>query len=125
MQPAKKLVTQKQIDGREAEEIAALFLAQQGLVEVERNARCGRYEIDLIFRDTTRIHFVEVRYRKNDCHGGAATTITPSKLKKCILAAQLWLRKHNLEDSYFQLDVVAIDGALTSPSLHWITNITL
>ncbi|WP_181161450.1 YraN family protein [Maribrevibacterium harenarium] len=117
--------TQKQIDGTQAEQLAGSYLEQQGLQILQRNVRCGRYEIDLICQRNQRLHFVEVRHRRNAEFGGAAATITHSKRQKCIKAAQYWLKQNHLNRAFFQIDVVAIDGELSNPRIRWLKNITL
>ena len=49
--------------GDHAEQLACVFLQQQGLQLVTRNYRCRGGEIDLIMRDDDSLVFVEVRYR--------------------------------------------------------------
>ena len=41
-------------------------------------------EIDLIFKDSDTLVFVEVKYRKNSDYGFAEESVTQAKLKKII-----------------------------------------
>ena len=77
--------------GAQAESLAALFLARQGLAIVERNwrRRCG--ELDLIARDGGVLVFVEVRLRRRGDFGGAAASITGAKRARMAAAAGLSL----------------------------------
>ena len=52
--------------GQWAENLAHIFLCEQGLQAVERNFRSKRGEIDLVMLDHDILVFVEVRYRKNN-----------------------------------------------------------
>ncbi|HNM78657.1 MAG TPA: YraN family protein, partial [Tepidiformaceae bacterium] len=46
------------------ERIAAHRLEFEGMTVIERNARVGRIEIDLVMRDRDEVVFVEVRTRR-------------------------------------------------------------
>lgn len=103
--------------GDEAEGQALVFLQAQGLRLVERNYRVARgpsargAEVDLIMeepRDGTLV-FVEVRMRADRDHGGAASSVSSSKQRRCILGARHFLMSlPRLPPCRF--DVVAIDG---------------
>ena len=103
--------------GDEAEGQALAFLQAQGLRLVERNYRVARgpsargAEVDLIMeepRDGTLV-FVEVRMRADRGHGGAASSVSSSKQRRCILGARHFLMSlPRLPPCRF--DVVAIDG---------------
>jgi putative endonuclease len=77
--------------GREAEERAATWLAQQGLHPVRRNYRCRGGEIDLVMRDGECLVFVEVRSRSHGGYGGALSSIDQHKRRRIILAARHYL----------------------------------
>jgi putative endonuclease len=77
--------------GREAEERAAHHLEGRGLRVVERNFRIRGGEIDLICRDGRTLIFVEVRLRSGGDFGGAAASITATKRRRIVLAAQHYL----------------------------------
>lgn len=103
--------------GDEAEGQALAFLQAQGLRLVERNYRVARgpsargAEVDLIMeepRDGTLV-FVEVRMRADRGHGGAASSVSSSKQRRCILGARHFVMSlPRLPPCRF--DVVAIDG---------------
>ncbi|ARU30477.1 YraN family protein [Sulfuriferula sp. AH1] len=79
--------------GAAAEQMAADYLARQGLTLVERNFRCRLGEIDLIMRDGQTLVFVEVRQRASRQFGGAAASIDSRKQQKLVATAQLYLAK--------------------------------
>ena len=62
--------------GQYYEQQARSFLEQQGLLFVSANYRCRQGEIDLIMREHQTLVFVEVRYRAQTSHGGAAASVT-------------------------------------------------
>nr|WP_124949791.1 YraN family protein [Sulfuriferula thiophila] len=79
--------------GAAAEQTAADYLTQQGLVLVERNFRCRLGEIDLIMRDGQTLVFIEVRQRASQQFGGAAGSIDGRKQQKLIATAQQYLAR--------------------------------
>lgn len=106
--------------GLAAENAACDYLQKQGLHLVTRNYRCRMGEIDLIMRDDTDLIFVEVRYRKNDSHGGGLQSVNSSKQTKLIRAASFYLQQKRLMDNTAcRFDVVAINA---SASIEWIKN---
>ena len=102
--------------GREAETLAAQYLERCGLRLVERNFRVRGGEIDLICRDGKTLVFVEVRLRSRSDFGGAVASITASKRRRIVLAAQHYLL--GKADCACRFDCVLSDGG----QLEWIKN---
>ncbi len=80
---------------------------------LERNYKTpgrGGGEIDLIMRDGSgTLVFVEVRARRTAAAGGAAASVTATKQRRIIFAAQRYLQRwRTLPPCRF--DVVAIEG---------------
>lgn len=86
-----------------------MFLADHGLVEVQRNYRVRGGEIDLIMRDREHLVFIEVRYRSRDDFGDAAASVTAAKQTRLALAAQHYLLS-NAIDAPCRFDVVALQA---------------
>ncbi|TSA48627.1 MAG: YraN family protein [Nitrosomonadales bacterium] len=105
--------------GKAAEQLAAQFLQRQGLVLLEANYRCRFGEIDLVMRDGKEIVFVEVRLRSNASFGDAAASITHSKQKKLVHAAEHYLTEHGSAACRF--DAVLLDGPAPQ-RVEWIRN---
>ncbi|PKO25066.1 MAG: YraN family protein [Betaproteobacteria bacterium HGW-Betaproteobacteria-8] len=105
--------------GSEAENIAAIYLQQQGLTLLDRNYQSRYGEIDLIMRDGKCLVFIEVRLRSNTGFGGAAMSITPSKQQKIIRTAEQYLQKHGNANCRF--DVILMSKA-SKDGLEWIQN---
>ena len=102
--------------GEAGEARALAHLLAQGLTLVQRNYRVARGpharggEVDLIMRerDGTLI-FIEVRARTSTSFGGAAASVSATKQRRLVLAAQYFLsRLPTLPPCRF--DVIAIDG---------------
>lgn len=102
--------------GEAAEARAAAWLQARGLVLEQRNYRVARGpsarggEIDLVMRERDgTLVFVEVRQRSAAAHGGAAASVTATKQRRVVLAAQHYLLRFvTLPPCRF--DVLAIDG---------------
>lgn len=108
--------------GDAGEARALAHLQRQGLTLVQRNyrvaagpnARGGEVDLILRERDGTLV-FVEVRARVSASHGGAAGSITGSKQRRIVFAAQHFLMAI-ASPPPCRFDVVAIDG----DSLTWL-----
>ncbi len=105
--------------GRHAEDLAALFLQQQGLKLVTRNYRCRFGEIDLIAREGRTLVFVEVRMRASDRFGGAAASITASKRRKLLRTARHYLAGATRTPAC-RFDALLVNG--TDNSVQWLKN---
>lgn len=117
---SKNTGNQKRTDGQRAEALAESFLIKHGYRPIERNFHSRAGEVDLIMQKPGAYVFVEVRYRANASRGKAAESITQHKYMRCLKTAQYWLMTHHLSGSQFQIDVVAIDGALQEENISWL-----
>ena len=114
MADAKKATTKSVGDAGEA--LALAHLERQGLTLVQRNyrvaagpnARGGEVDLILRERDGTLV-FVEVRTRGSAAFGGAAASISASKQRRLVFAAQHFLRRYSTLPPC-RFDVVAIQG---------------
>ncbi len=82
--------------GQIGEEIAAKFLIQNGYSIVDRNWRTRYGEIDIIAQKDRTICFIEVKTRSNIGYGYPVEAITPRKLHKMNVTAQLYCLKHRI-----------------------------
>jgi putative endonuclease len=100
-------MSDKMQKGKEAENLAADFLMQQGYEIVERNFRYKRSEIDLIVRKAGWLVFVEVKMRSSDAFGYPEEFVDYQKAKNIVFGAEQYTyeRKYNGNVRY---DVVAI-----------------
>ena len=108
------------LTGQAAEDKALVFLQQQGCHLIERNWHCRYGEIDLIMQLGDILLFIEVKYRKNTAFGGAAYSITPSKLVKLQKSIDTYLQSQKYKGR-IRLDAVLLQG-IDEPK--WIQNIT-
>ncbi len=107
--------------GLHFENQARLFLEKNGLRFIASNQRFKCGELDLIMKQENTFIFVEVRQRKNANFGSAVESISYSKQKKWLNAANLWLTSKglSLDTADCRFDVVAFEG--NNPPL-WIEN---
>jgi putative endonuclease len=110
--------------GANAEAMAEAFLRKQGLKLLARNVSCPQGEIDLIMQDGETLVFVEVRFRKQSQFGSAAETVTASKQRKLVLAAQHYLSRHrSAQNRAMRFDVMGImPSAVGEYDYNWLQN---
>ena len=109
--------------GKIAEDIAANYLAKQGLVLITRNFHSRFGEIDLIALQQQILVFIEVRYRKDERYLAVVETIDAHKCRKLIATSEYYRVKHkSYQDYQCRYDVIAITGELDKPLIEWIKN---
>ena len=113
-----------QLMGERGELIARQHLEQAGLRYVDANVASKFGEIDLIMQEDATLVFVEVKLRRSEAYGGAAASITPSKLARLRKAIELYLQQHPaLAQKDCRIDAVLIQGTGQSRSIEWLRNI--
>lgn len=109
--------------GKRGEAVAATALQKAGYTIIERNWRCASGELDLVCRHRNEIVFVEVRSRAHSADA-ALESITPRKRSQLIKLAHAYLDAHDLHDTPYRIDVVAIgftanDIAIIEDAVGW------
>ena len=100
--------------GRQGEELAAAYLAQQGYHIVTRNWRTRSGELDIVAREGEWLVFVEVRARRTG--GGASVpvlgppeeSVTPRKQLQLVTMADAYLFEMKW-DGLWRIDVIALE----------------
>jgi putative endonuclease len=101
----------RMLRGAAAEELAAQYLQVRGLKILARNLRCKAGELDLVCLDDGVLSIVEVRQRGSAEFGGALASVTWTKQRKIIRAAQFFLRREkHWKGLSLRFDVLAIEG---------------
>jgi putative endonuclease len=95
--------------GKAGEEAAVQYLLQRGYRILERNFRCRFGEIDLIARDGRTLAFIEVKTRRSQSFGPAASAVTFEKQRHLIKASQIYMAQKGKVDDLCRFDVVTID----------------
>jgi putative endonuclease len=109
--------------GARAEDAAAAHLSHIGFTVLERNARVGRLEIDIIARDGTTIALVEVRTRGAGAWTRAFESVNRAKQHRLRRAAHiLWSRRFSRMTgiAHLRFDVAAVDLAQNPPAVELI-----
>jgi len=109
--------------GQKWERLAEAFLRKRGFKTLERNFNCRVGEIDLVMRDGPTLVFAEVRYRASDSYGSGAESVSPTKQRRIIRAAQKYLQirpQHPAQVCRF--DVVSIGNSRGRMIINWIPN---
>ncbi|MDX8414168.1 MAG: YraN family protein [Mariprofundales bacterium] len=78
--------------GREAEGRAADYLQQQGCTILDRNARGGRGELDIVAQSDEVLLFVEVKAHRSA--EGSLQAMTLGKQQRLLSAAEVWRMRH-------------------------------
>lgn len=107
--------------GRNAERLAAEFLAAQGLRPVAANFRTALGELDLVMRHGECLVIVEVRFRRSAAILHPAASVNRQKQRRIIQATRIFLKSHPAHAGRpVRFDVVAIVGPAESPSIRWL-----
>src|SRR4051794_23524091 len=93
--------------GRRGEELAAAYLAEHGLVVLDRNWRCRLGELDIVCTDTRRLVVCEVKTRSSTRFGLPAEAVDARKAHRIRQLAGAWLAAHHVPWVEIRYDVVA------------------
>jgi putative endonuclease len=96
--------------GRWGEQVAAEWYRRRGYDVLARNWRCAIGEIDLIVRRGRLVVVGEVKARRSDAFGPAASAVGPAKQRRLRRLAAEWLATTGVRGVEVRFDVVAITG---------------
>jgi putative endonuclease len=96
--------------GRWGEDLAASWYRDHGYEVVDRNWRCPAGEIDLIAARDRLVVICEVKARRTDAYGPAASAVHREKQQRLRRLAAEWLRTTGIHGVDVRFDVVAITG---------------
>jgi putative endonuclease len=94
--------------GREAEALAAAWLAARGCQILDRNHASRRGEVDIVCREGDVLCFVEVRSRSSEAQGGPEETVGRRKARRVVAAATDWAVRNGGLERAIRFDVVAV-----------------
>ncbi len=105
--------------GDKSENLATLFLEQEGYLILERNYFARKLgEIDIIAQSDDVLHFIEVKSGRTDFD--PVYNLTQAKLRKVIKSAHYYMKTKKL-DMAFSIDVLII----RNEEVEFIENVTL
>ena len=108
--------------GRSGEALAEELYRRNGFTIVERNARVGRGEIDLIVRRGRLIVFCEVKTRGTERWGEPAEAVGYVKQQQVRRLAAQWLRQRGASAAEVRFDVVSVIVRGRRPEIKHIPN---
>jgi putative endonuclease len=110
--------------GKIGEEFTAKLLAEKGYQIVDTNYHSRFGEIDIIAKDAKYIVFVEVKTREENSMVNPLEAVTPSKQKKIIKTALLYLQSHktDLQPRFDVAGLVTNTNDMSIQSVNYITN---
>lgn len=101
--------------GKAGEDAVCDLLASKGYAIVERNARIGRHEIDIVAMHGVRLVIVEVKTRTVGSGLSGLECITRTKMQSMVRAADVYVRARKMPfDVQFDICLVQTtpDGAV-------------
>jgi putative endonuclease len=98
----------RRASGRLGERLAAWFLERRGYRVRERNARVGRFEVDLVAERGPWLVFVEVKRRGGSAWARAARTLGPAQRRRLAAAAEAYAARAG-GGRPVRFDVVTVD----------------
>ncbi|RBI69776.1 YraN family protein [Vreelandella sulfidaeris] len=104
--------------GAAIEQIAAQWLAQQGLILITQNHYVKGGELDLVMRDGDILVFIEVKHRTTTRYGHPLETVTYQKQQRLVRAARLYIARNGLSLPC-RFDILAITGKLPNLEFNW------
>jgi putative endonuclease len=91
------------------EKLAQDFLRKRGFRVLETNFRCPEGEIDIVAQDKDCLVFVEVKTRTGHDFGIPEESITKTKERRLIAAAQHYWQAQDKSPPLWRIDFVAVE----------------
>ncbi len=107
--------------GAWAEDAACGYLQQHGAVILQRNWKCGAYEVDIIAQVDELIVFVEVKQREMCYFGRPSEAVNAGKVQRLTVAAEQYLVLFAPEANG-RIDIIEVFGSEQQHRLNWIAD---
>ena len=109
--------------GLQYESLAKKHLLKQGLTLFQQNYHSRFGEIDLVMLEGNTVCFIEVKYRKSQDFGGAASAISYSKRQKIIKTALIFMSENQkLANRAMRFDALMLQQIDQDININWIQN---
>ena len=96
--------------GKKGENLACKHLKKDKYKILEKNYRCKQGEIDIIAEDRAGVLcFIEFKARSRQDYGSAIEAVTPSKQKKLLATAFIYIESKKIKSKDMRFDIVSID----------------
>ena len=99
---------EKHETGKIGEEIAVIYLRQNGYQIIERNFECRQGEIDIIAKDKNEIVFIEVKTRSSVLYGLPKDSVDRKKKKHIYRTVEYYVYLNRLENDRIRIDVIEV-----------------
>lgn len=99
---------ENRIIGALGEEKAGRFLKRNGYRILAKNFRTRLGEIDVVASHKDFIVFIEIKTRVTSSLGPPYLSVTRAKKRHVVLCALAYLKRHNLIDSNWRIDIVSV-----------------
>lgn len=99
---------EKKVVGMIGEARAAEFLKRNGYRILEKNLRTSLGELDIVAKKKGITVFVEIKTRATSSLGPPYLSVTRVKQQHIIRCALAYLKRHNLGDSDWRIDIVSV-----------------
>lgn len=106
----------KDVLGRNGEQLAARFLETAGYRIIARNWRGSRGELDIVADHHGTTVIVEVKTRSTRAFGHPFEAVTPRKLRALRRLAGEWCAQAQTGRRGIRLDVIAVIGGIDGPA---------
>lgn len=106
--------------GQRGEQLATLYLQEQGYMVLQRNYRTRYGELDIICQKNGVIVFVEVKTRRSQLFGSPEEAITRQKIMHIKKVALLYLAENKTSYKEIRFDVITILIQGNEPRLNHI-----
>lgn len=114
----------KDVLGRRGEELAAVYLKNQGMRVVDRNWRCSEGEIDIVALDGDTLVVAEVKTRRSLAYGHPFEAVGADKLARLHRLASAWCRDRELRMPLRRVDVIAVlDDGTGDPAVEHLKGV--
>jgi putative endonuclease len=107
--------------GQRGEHYVASLLEKKGYTILAKNFSTQTGELDIVVERGDIVAFVEVKTRRDE-YFPISQVVTPSKQKKIIRTAKMFIQKHALVDKVFRFDVAILTMKETCINLYYIPN---
>ena len=101
----------KDVLGKRGEQMAADYLAANGLAILERNWRCVDGELDIIAVEDRTLVFVEVKTRRSRIAGAPEEAVDERKQTRMRRAAEVFARRYRADEVEMRFDIAAVDAS--------------
>ncbi len=97
--------------GNHFESLALIYLEKKNFKIIKTNYYAKGGEIDIIAIKDNILHFIEVKYRKNNKYGSAIESLSNAKIYKILRTSKIYLLENKLSfNQAISYDLLAIEG---------------